>query len=58
MKMENMIYYRLENGKKIAKKKIVQVGEIYGNNIEVKGGLNVGDQLIPKDFKVCMKDKR
>jgi len=40
-----------ENGKKIAKKKIVQVGEIYGNNIEVKGGLTVGDQLITEGFQ-------
>jgi RND family efflux transporter MFP subunit len=40
-----------ENGKKVAKKKIVQVGEIYGNNIEVKSGLNVGDQLITEGFQ-------
>jgi membrane fusion protein, multidrug efflux system len=40
-----------ENGKKIAKKKIVQVGEIYGNNIEVKNGLSVGDQLITEGFQ-------
>ena len=40
-----------ENGKKIAKKKMVQVGEIYGNNIEVKAGLNVGDQLITEGFQ-------
>ena len=40
-----------ENGKKVAKKKIVQVGEIYGNNIEVKGGLTVGDQLITEGFQ-------
>jgi RND family efflux transporter MFP subunit len=40
-----------ENGKKIAKKKIVQVGEIYGNNIEVKGGLSAGDQLITEGFQ-------
>ena len=40
-----------EKGKKIAKKKIVQVGEIYGNNIEVKGGLTVGDQLITEGFQ-------
>jgi len=40
-----------ENGRKVAKKKIVQVGEIYGNNIEVKGGLNVGDQLITEGFQ-------
>ena len=41
----------VENGKKVAKKKVVQVGEIYGNNIEVKGGLNVGDQLITEGFQ-------
>ena len=40
-----------ENGKKIAKKKTVQVGAIYGNNIEIKGGLNVGDQLITEGFQ-------
>jgi membrane fusion protein, multidrug efflux system len=40
-----------ENGKKIARKKVVQVGEIYGNNIEVKGGLSVGDQLITEGFQ-------
>jgi RND family efflux transporter MFP subunit len=40
-----------ENGKKVAKKKVVQVGEIYGNNIEVKGGLDVGDQLITEGFQ-------
>ena len=40
-----------ENGKKVAKKKIVQVGEIYGNNIEVKGGLSAGDQLITEGFQ-------
>jgi membrane fusion protein (multidrug efflux system) len=40
-----------ENGKKVAKKKVVQVGEIYGNNIEVKGGLSIGDQLITEGFQ-------
>jgi RND family efflux transporter MFP subunit len=40
-----------ENGKKIAKKKAVQVGEIYGDNIEVKGGLNVGDQVITEGYQ-------
>ncbi|HEY2720847.1 MAG TPA: efflux RND transporter periplasmic adaptor subunit [Chitinophagaceae bacterium] len=40
-----------ENGKKVAKKKVVQVGQIYGNNIEVKGGLAVGDQLITEGFQ-------
>ena len=40
-----------ENGKRIARKKIVQVGEIYGNNIEVKSGLQAGDQLITEGFQ-------
>jgi membrane fusion protein (multidrug efflux system) len=40
-----------ENGKKVARKKVVQVGEMYGNNIEVKGGLSVGDQLITEGFQ-------
>src|SRR6266498_5849885 len=40
-----------ENGKKIAKKKTIQVGEIYGDNIEVKGGLKIGDQLITEGFQ-------
>ena len=40
-----------ENGKKIAKKKTVRVGEIYGNNVEVKDGLSVGDQLITEGFQ-------
>ena len=40
-----------ENGKNIAKKKVVQVGQIYGNTIEVKDGLSVGDQLITEGFQ-------
>ncbi len=40
-----------ENGKTVARKKVVQVGEIYGNSIEVKGGLSVGDQLITEGFQ-------
>ncbi len=40
-----------ENGKKIAKKKTVQVGEIYGDNIEVKGGLTAGDQVITEGYQ-------
>jgi len=40
-----------ENGKKIARKKAVQVGEIYGDRIEVKTGLNAGDQLIIEGFQ-------
>lgn len=40
-----------ENGKKVARKKQVLVGEIYGEQIEVKSGLNEGDQLITQGFQ-------
>lgn len=40
-----------ENGKKIAKKKAVVVGEIYGEQIEVKSGLNAGDILITQGYQ-------
>ncbi|HET9824510.1 MAG TPA: efflux RND transporter periplasmic adaptor subunit [Chitinophagaceae bacterium] len=42
---------QLENGKKIARKKNIQAGEIYGENIEVKAGLIVGDQVITEGFQ-------
>lgn len=40
-----------ENGKKIAKKKAIEVGEIYGDTIEVKGGLTAGDQVVTEGFQ-------
>lgn len=40
-----------ENGKKVARKKQVQVGEIYGEQIEVLSGLGEGDQLITQGFQ-------
>lgn len=40
-----------ENGKKIARKRQVGVGEIYGEQIEVKQGLQAGDQLITEGFQ-------
>ena len=40
-----------ENGKKIARKRSVAVGEIYGEQIEVKQGLQTGDQLITAGFQ-------
>lgn len=35
-----------ENGKKIARKKQVSIGELNGDDIEIKAGLAAGDQLI------------
>ena len=40
-----------ENGKKVARKKQVLVGEIYGEEIEVKSGLIAGDQLVTEGFQ-------
>ena len=40
-----------ENGKKVARKKQVLVGEIYGEQIEVRSGLNEGDQLITQGYQ-------
>ena len=40
-----------ENGKKVARKKQVIVGEIYGEQIEVKSGLSEGDQLITQGYQ-------
>ena len=40
-----------EKGKQVAHKKQVTVGEIYGEQIEVKQGLQVGDQLVTAGFQ-------
>jgi RND family efflux transporter MFP subunit len=40
-----------ENGKKVAKKRPVTVGMLYGDTLEVKTGLQAGDQLIADGFQ-------
>jgi len=40
-----------QGGKKVAVKKQVEVGEIYGEDIEVKAGLAAGDQLITQGYQ-------
>jgi RND family efflux transporter MFP subunit len=40
-----------ENGKKIARKKPVTIGELYNDMIEVKSGLVQGDRLVTKGFQ-------
>lgn len=40
-----------ENGKLIARKKPVQIGEAYGDKIEIKSGLQAGDQIITEGFQ-------
>lgn len=40
-----------ENGKNIAHKKPVQIGELYGDRLEIKSGLQAGDQVIIEGFQ-------
>lgn len=40
-----------ENGKQVTRKKQVTVGEIYGEQVEVRSGLATGDQLIIRGFQ-------
>jgi membrane fusion protein, multidrug efflux system len=40
-----------ENGKLLARKRQIEVGELYGNNLEVKSGLNANDALITEGFQ-------
>jgi len=40
-----------ENGKLIARKKTVQIGEAYGDKVEIKSGLQAGDQIITEGFQ-------
>jgi RND family efflux transporter MFP subunit len=40
-----------ENGKQIARKRPVAAGEVYGEQIEIKRGLNPGDQVITLGYQ-------
>lgn len=40
-----------ENGKNVARKKPVQIGELYGDKLEIKSGLQAGDQVITGGFQ-------
>jgi RND family efflux transporter MFP subunit len=42
---------KLSNGKTVAKKKVVVIGEVYGNDVEIKGGLTAGEQLITEGYQ-------
>ena len=41
----------MENGKMVARKKVVTVGQYYGNNIEILSGLVVGDNIITEGYQ-------
>jgi RND family efflux transporter MFP subunit len=40
-----------ENGKLVARKRNVTIGEFYGNNVEILTGLNAGEQMITEGFQ-------
>src|SRR5205085_4227086 len=42
---------KLSNGKTVAKKKIVLLGDVYGDNVEIKTGLSAGEQLITEGYQ-------
>ncbi|MES2774539.1 MAG: efflux RND transporter periplasmic adaptor subunit [Bacteroidota bacterium] len=39
------------NGKTVAKKKVVIIGEVYGEKVEIKTGLSAGEQIITEGFQ-------
>jgi membrane fusion protein, multidrug efflux system len=40
-----------ENGKLVARKKAVSIGEFYGDQLEIKSGLQAGDQIITDGYQ-------
>lgn len=40
-----------ESGKSVASRKIVTLGALYGENVEIISGLSAGDQLVTKGFQ-------
>ena len=41
----------LENGKLVARKRMVTVGEFYKDQLEIKSGLQAGDQIVTEGFQ-------
>lgn len=46
------------NGKTTAHKLPVIIGEVYGDNVEIKGGLNAGEQLITEGYQSLYEGQR
>ncbi len=52
MKQGNLYWLLQKKGDKlIARKRKVVIGELYGDNIEIKEGLKEGDQLITEGYQ-------
>ena len=46
-----------EKGKKVARKRRVMIGEIYGDQIEIKQGLTAGEQIITQGYQGLYDDQ-
>ena len=51
IKHKTILFINKENGKLIARKRPITVGELNGDQLEVKSGLQQGDQLISEGFQ-------
>lgn len=47
-----------EKGKLVARKKQVVIGELYGDRLEIKSGLNAGDNIITEGFQSLYDGQR
>ncbi len=45
------VYNKLSNGKTVAKKVPVIIGEVYGSQVEIKAGLKGGEELITQGYQ-------
>jgi membrane fusion protein (multidrug efflux system) len=45
------VFIKSSNGKASAHKVPVVIGEVYGDNVEIKGGLKAGDELITEGYQ-------
>ena len=45
------VMQKLSNGKSVAKKKAINIGEVYGDIVEVKTGLSAGEQLVTEGYQ-------
>jgi len=41
----------VEKGKLVARKRIVEIGEFYENNVEIHSGVNIGDVIITEGYQ-------
>ncbi len=45
------VLVKLSNGKSVATKQVIGMGEVYGDKVEIKTGLKAGDQLITEGYQ-------